>query len=1436
MLRLIGCLAAFSIAGLSAEPAWSPCRAQEFVARLNWQSVPGAVGPARLALRSEDRTRTISLEILSDKLQLLVGPRKQEKIVWAETLTAPATGNREAWLRVRGGKLVLGLDGRRRTVSPAGLGPNPHWQWQPAGTCKLTRAPKLQPIAPIAFADDFMRDSGNQTLWDAIGGQWAIQASMTPSQSANAFRLYAKSRSPAFTISSLSYWFWSDYRFGASVKTGEPQGSVGLVFYYLNPKNYYSIQWSGEGRLQLVELRDGTARTIAEQRVGREPNNWYRLAAVVSGDTVAAYIDGTRQLSAKSDRLLGGKVGLLVHSEEGVWFDDIQVASVHQLPGEQLAHPLGPAETRVAELTGKTFSDDRRMASWSHPRGQWGELSNGICWHNSRFFGDVSFEWTAPRYPSQEGEVILFADRTEGNRGYRLKWDRRGTTLLRHTTALVSTKTPAGGVSSVQFAITNGNLTASLNRARIAKTTDANPLPGGHAGAKLTPYAGHRLKQRDWRDTSRVTSSRYLTYAFDAAPTAWAAQSGDWGSINRWACVPMWSFFGGRGAGNAILWHKRRIRGDFDLEFAFAPMEGDTQRVHYTFPMTLNVAFGADGQSLGSGYNLVFGIHDLPSRLYRKEALVAENKSRVVPGIRLDWNWLYRAVTQAWQRVRIRRKGKTYEIHAAAFDHDGGELGLEKLFEFTDPNPLDGDRFGAWTWGRNGMAIARASVSFEESPGLSPPRPPLKLPAPTNGRLRVVNRASGGTLRAVIHQGPLRPEDQGFLRFRYRLPPKLQLGLFVRRRMEVAQFLFAGSDSYRVGAVPLGRIQTVSDGRWHDAAVNLREAIARACPDDPDLPLDEIFLASPLRTVQEIGGIGLNQAGAVYEVEALSFGPAELKLPSPPLPSPRVTVYGLNPLDDFETGLGQWRTFGGREGALLWRDPAGAKSGRYGLRLLNADVAGPAGAQITSAPFDVRLFPRVRFDYAFPTGLEINLLVQSGGSGFEVRATGTDATWPVIGWLPNVKTDGRWHSTEIDLEVMLRRHLPGEGPLWVNGLYLADSMRMGNPQGLIYRVDNFCRVPAVPSDTVTEFTLSIPAHEVTGFSHRFDATVGTEPTQHPTGQGPILRAKVPAGTKWLHVAARTKAGKWTPSTHLPLVVRPGLPSPAPPPKGATATEKDAPPAAPRVAYLPSDRLCFQDFEWDDDPDGLGTAMGSAGIRRAAWVLPSRTDGATGTGCIEIINLFRDDFFSAFLHEGAYDVRRYPRLAFHYKFDDANCSLNLTGLLNKEMFVVEWLTRCQPGGYFSPYVIGRAPVGIQDGNWHHVDIDLLKMVRDSGRDRSPVLPLVLEQINTWAMLGGTSRYRNPQGARLKIDNFCVYSSRGRAPAFQWKVPGSTGAKLRYAYSLDRSAKTIPPTINTQSPLAEFKDVAPGRWYFHLRAQDAKNRWSPVTHHAFDIADQ
>jgi hypothetical protein len=275
--------------------------------------------------------------------------------------------------------------------------------------------------------------------------------------------------------------------------------------------------------------------------------------------------------------------------------------------------------------------------------------------------------------------------------------------------------------------------------------------------------------------------------------------------------------------------------------------------------------------------------------------------------------------------------------------------------------------------------------------------------------------------------------------------------------------------------------------------------------------------------------------------------------------------------------------------------------------------------------------------------------------------------------------------------------------------------------------------------------------------------------------------------------------------------------------------------APYVSFLPSDRLCRRAFEWRETPEFPVQHFGECRTRREAWVLQCDDDAATGRGCVEVVNLSPSGFFSAYFRRSGWDPDRWPRVAFDYKFEQPGCALNLSMLVNGAMTIVEWTGKNRPGNYFHAAVVGATPRAVQDGRWHHVEFDLRDMLlKTRFRGTDTHAGLTATELATWATSAGGRGYRNPAGARVRIDNFCIFSPRGRAPSFEWRVDAPPDRVKGYSYLLDTSPDTVAPEIIlTGDTRAEFQDVAPGTQYFHVRACGTDGRWGETGHCRIEI---
>ena len=218
-----------------------------------------------------------------------------------------------------------------------------------------------QRLEPIHFGDDFMRTEEEATqwgLWKPQCGDWKIYSVMeriqanpsarirpgyipVPDRSPNPFTLSGKSSEDskdAFIIT--GYPFWNDYHVAVTVKPSH--SSCGIVFSYVNTKNFWYIRWTTPSAgnapcpLQLIQRVNGKDILQQETRVNARSGNWWRMAVQQNGSDLIVSIDGNELIRHSSNQCVGGLVGLFASGEQETHFDDFEVSSPRTLPVDSL--------------------------------------------------------------------------------------------------------------------------------------------------------------------------------------------------------------------------------------------------------------------------------------------------------------------------------------------------------------------------------------------------------------------------------------------------------------------------------------------------------------------------------------------------------------------------------------------------------------------------------------------------------------------------------------------------------------------------------------------------------------------------------------------------------------------------------------------------------------------------------------------------------------------------------------------------------------------------------------------------------------------------------------------------------------------------------------------------------------------------------------------
>jgi hypothetical protein len=205
-------------------------------------------------------------------------------------------------------------------------------QWQvPPGAASPGEF-RLQKIATLVFADDFMHGEEELGEWKPLSGTWTVHALQNPIRSANPFSFMGKGDD---ALATAGQWFWRGYRFAAAAHP-LAGSSFGMKFCWDAPDRAYEVLWSaaaeGPGTLSLTRVVGSARAELAKLDLSFAPAQWYRLEVSQVEGAIQVLVDGQVVLGAVDPNpLLGGAVGLWTRGGEGTVFDDVSVGPVEQI-------------------------------------------------------------------------------------------------------------------------------------------------------------------------------------------------------------------------------------------------------------------------------------------------------------------------------------------------------------------------------------------------------------------------------------------------------------------------------------------------------------------------------------------------------------------------------------------------------------------------------------------------------------------------------------------------------------------------------------------------------------------------------------------------------------------------------------------------------------------------------------------------------------------------------------------------------------------------------------------------------------------------------------------------------------------------------------------------------------------------------------------------
>ncbi len=633
------------------------------------------------------------------------------------------------------------------------------------------------------------------------------------------------------------FYFGIPWKEGAVDTRTMPLGTDMLVAQGSLDGPQAAFGWHGRSGAFVLFCKPGGGewRELARWDKLRPPlSNWVRIGLQLRHGWLAeGYLDGEKVVAAELERRVTGPFQIMSGRDE-IELDDVRAWALPKEPGTGQ-----PVYVRSRNFAGKMLkgrSDPEQFSEWARgadtflkhvERGD--DYKKATILIRMPLMGD--FIYTAVPTHEQAGElpfgiyeVAFYTNPTveparfdKLNEVFRMQ-------LIRDENGWV-TATDKGvpwAISEPQLLLrvrrraADGNRLALEVADKFVPLTNAVDKPLHVAIARLLPPTGTN-EFPDPRHHSIHAQNLHNEF-FEQAPTAWSWIEGGFRMDSRWACQNQWNFMACGGIGVPMLVSKAKYSGNQEHEYylslrpVFPSDAGDpnfvykTQEHRHLFGANggwytrrdLNFSFCTDGRNPMSGYAVIFGGDDnRETRLLRRGKIVARTKD-----YRLPDNPGVGAVHWRWWNFHVRK-------------YDGRIMVLfnnRKIFDYRDPEPLEGGHIAFWTV-RNGFTVARVTSVAErlgrdaqvlyvsdDDPGIA--WQPLLADSVTLSKLE-------GFANTLVTANV----GAGFFAVRYRLPkpvdlykqPLLELPLDVPDNVKVNIHLEVDHKAYLVKATaPLG--------------------------------------------------------------------------------------------------------------------------------------------------------------------------------------------------------------------------------------------------------------------------------------------------------------------------------------------------------------------------------------------------------------------------------------------------------------------------------------------------------------------------------------------------------------------------------------------------------------------------------------------------------
>ena len=171
----------------------------------------------------------------------------------------------------------------------------------------------------ILFQDDF--NDGNADGWEVDSGTWTVTDGT-----------YTQSAASGGAMTFAGDAAWSNYEVEVKVTPTETSKSIAVMVSGRadGTQNRYIGAYNG-GKLMIDRRINGGSAILAQKEYTMELGQTYTLKMTFSGDNIALYVNGVKELETVDDTHTSGKIGLATYNTAAS-FDDVIVRAVNGAP------------------------------------------------------------------------------------------------------------------------------------------------------------------------------------------------------------------------------------------------------------------------------------------------------------------------------------------------------------------------------------------------------------------------------------------------------------------------------------------------------------------------------------------------------------------------------------------------------------------------------------------------------------------------------------------------------------------------------------------------------------------------------------------------------------------------------------------------------------------------------------------------------------------------------------------------------------------------------------------------------------------------------------------------------------------------------------------------------------------------------------------------